>query len=70
MAKIQKTIDFNQYKFYAEANLNKYAGKWVVMINNKIVAYGKTLKKVMAEAKKKYPTTIPFVAKIPTGERH
>lgn len=56
------------YEFYANADLAKYAGQWVIIINNAVVASGENVKKILEETKKKYPKETPFVAKIPSKE--
>lgn len=55
-------------EFYADADLSRYAGEWVAIIENKVVAHGKNLSKILKEAKKENPRKTPFVAKIPIRE--
>ncbi len=58
----------NYNNFYANADLSKYAGEWVAIINSKVVAHGKNLKDIMKKAKEKDSTITPFIAKIPLKE--
>lgn len=45
---------------------NEYAGYWVAMVENKVIAIEKTAKEAFAKAKQKYPNKVAFVAKVPT----
>ncbi|MAG18356.1 MAG: succinyl-CoA synthetase subunit alpha [Candidatus Diapherotrites archaeon] len=56
---------FKTYEFYANADLSKYAGQWVAIVDNKVVAHGKNVKKILKEAEKEAPKAIPFIAKVP-----
>lgn len=51
--------------FYANADLSKYAGEWVVIVGGKVIAHGKSVKQLIEEAKKDFPNAVPFVAKVP-----
>ena len=48
--------------------LQKYAGKHVAIVDDKIAGVGNTAKKAYDTAKKKYPKESPLLAYIPTGE--
>ncbi|MCR4335937.1 MAG: DUF5678 domain-containing protein [archaeon] len=56
---------FKTYEFYANADLSKYAGQWVAIVNNKVIAHGKDVKKLLKEAGKEAPKVTPFIAKVP-----
>ena len=47
-------------------DLGKYVGKWIVIVDNKVVAAGTVGKKVFAEAKRKYPGSKPLLMKVPS----
>jgi len=47
-------------------DLGKYVGKWIVIVNNKVVAAGSNGKKAFAEAKQKYPQSKPLLMKVPS----
>ncbi len=53
------------YEFYAQADLSKYAGEWVAIINSQIVAHGKNLKEILTKAKQANPDLTPFITKVP-----
>ena len=53
------------FESYSKADLSKYSGKWVVVVNQKIVASGKDSKKLLEKVEKKYPKQTPMLAKVP-----
>jgi len=56
------------YEFYMKADLSPYVGKWIAISNDEIVSSGKDPKKVLREAKKKYPHSQPLLARVPEKE--
>ncbi len=59
-------MTYADYEYFLEKDLTKYAGKWVAIIDEEVVAYGKDAALVVKEAKAKYPKKRPFLAKIRT----
>lgn len=41
--------------------LRKYENKWVAIVNSKVVSSGTSANDVYTEAKKKFPTIVPFI---------
>lgn len=56
------------YEFYLQTDLGKYTGEWVAICEKKVVAHGKSAKKVFDEAKKTYPKKRPLLTKVPSKE--
>jgi hypothetical protein len=56
------------YQFYVSHDLSEYAGKWVAMLDEQVVASGGTATEVLELAKKKAPGRTPALAKVPKGE--
>ena len=54
-----------ELKWFASADLNKYAGKYIAIIGKKIVASGNNAKEVWNAAKAAFPDKTPTLAKIP-----
>jgi hypothetical protein len=48
-----------------QKRLSVYAGKWIAVIDNKVVAVGKNVKEVMEQCKKMKLSGLPLVTKIP-----
>ncbi|MCD4816620.1 MAG: DUF5678 domain-containing protein, partial [Methanosarcinales archaeon] len=47
---------------------SEYAGEWVATLDQKVIAHGIDAEIVYNEARLKYPTREPSLAKIPTGD--
>ena len=57
-----------EFEFYLKADLSKYEGKYVAIIEDKVIASGDNAKKVLEEARRKIPDKTPTLAKIPTAD--
>ncbi len=53
-----------EFEFYVKADLSKYEGKYIAIVDDKVVASGDNAKDVWNEAKKK-TGRIPTLAKVP-----
>ena len=60
-----KTKDSDDFMTFGKEMAN-YAGKWVCVIDNEIVAKGNNATTVYDTCKKKYPEKMPLVMKVPT----
>ncbi|MFH0775310.1 MAG: DUF5678 domain-containing protein [bacterium] len=56
------------YEWYIKTDTNEYAGKWIAIVNQKIVVAGEDAKKVYQQAKENYPKEKPSLAKVPTKD--
>ena len=56
------------YEWYIKADTQRYAGKWIAIVDQKIVASGDDAEKVYREARTKYPEKKPSIAKVPSKE--
>ena len=56
------------YEYFLRADLERYAGKWVAIVNQKVAASGEDAVSVYNEARMKFPSERPSMAKVPTGE--
>jgi len=45
--------------------IDNLRGKWVVLLDENIIAFGEDVKKILEEAKEKYPTSKLILAKVP-----
>lgn len=57
-----------EFEFYLKADLSKYEGKYVAIIEDKVIASGDNAKEVLEEARRKIPDKTPTLAKIPTAD--
>ena len=62
------TKDQNWIVKHFEYIVNKYGGKYISVVNEKIVAIGDSPKKVDDEARNKFPGIIPSVIHVPRKE--
>jgi orotate phosphoribosyltransferase-like protein len=58
----------SNFDFFLKTDLHQFSGKWVVIVNNKVVESGEDIKKMLEEVNKKYHKAKPLVAKIPKEE--
>ena len=56
------------YEFYINADLSEYAGKWIAIVDGKVVASGDRADEVYNEAKKMYPGKRIAIDKVPTDD--
>lgn len=58
------------YEWFLKADKSKYKeGEYVVIIDQKVVATAReNLKEVLREVRKKFPSKIPLIAKIPSTD--
>ncbi len=62
-----KMVKSKEFEFYVKADLRRYEGKYIAIVEDKVVASGNNAKEVFEEAKKK-TGKIPTMAKIPREE--
>ena len=67
MSEVEEMKDKN-YEFYINADLSEYAGKWIAIVDGKVVASGDRADEVMKEAEEKYPNKEITLAKVPTDD--
>ena len=54
------------YEFYISADLSGYEGKWIAIVDGRIVASGDDAGVVYREAKEKYPNATIAIDRVPT----
>jgi len=54
----------SNFEWLMSQNLSEFEGLWVSVVDGRIVSKNKSLKRVIAAAKEKYPDDVPFVVKI------
>jgi len=68
MSEQVEEIKDKNYEFYINADLSEYAGKWIAIVDGKVVASGDRADIVYNEAKRKYPNKIIAIDKVPTDD--
>lgn len=54
-----------EFEFYSVTDLSQHAGEWVAIVDNRVVASGKDLKRVYTEATRKSQEKEPLLARVP-----
>jgi len=55
---------YSNYEWFLKKDLKGYTGKWLAIIDKKIVATGDNVKEIINKTKQKYPTKKPFITKV------
>ncbi len=55
---------YDEYEWYLEEDLSRYAGMWIAILDRKVVASGRKIAEVLEEFKKAYPGKTPLITKI------
>ena len=56
------------FQAFLKLDKSNLINQYVVIVNKKVIATGMDIENMLKKAKKKYPSKIPFVAKVP--EKH
>ena len=57
-------MSYTDYEWFLKEDLTVYAGKWVAILNKKVIASGKDAALILKETEEKYPKKRPFLAKV------
>lgn len=57
-----------EFDYFLQANLRKYRGEYVAIVGKRVAAHGSNAKEVWEKARKKYPHSLPTLAKLPKEE--
>jgi len=55
---------YSNYEWFLKTDFGDYAGKWLAIIDKKIVASGDNVTQVIMETKKQFPSKKPFITKV------
>jgi len=64
----KKRKNSDEFDFFVTHPLTSYKGKYIAILGKKVVSSGTSAKEVWERAKKKYPSSLPTIAKIPKEE--
>ncbi len=67
MSEVEEIKDKN-YEFYINTDLSEYAGKWIAIVDGKVVASGDRADEVYRKAKERYPDKIIAIDMVPSDE--
>ena len=63
--KSQKQKPFRYLREFKEEDISKYAGEWIAIIDQKVVAHSKDFKDINEILKERYPKKRPLITKLP-----
>jgi len=55
----------DNFDFFVKSDLSSFVGKWVAILNEKVVASGKDFKEVAEKVDKEFPNQKPLLTKVP-----
>ena len=55
---------YGNYEWFLKKDFSSYSGKWLAIIDKKVVASGDDANKIITEVKEKYPHKRPLITKI------
>ena len=64
MSEVEEIKDKN-YEFYINADLSEYAGKWIAIVDGKVVASGDRADEVIDKVRREYPNKKFLISKVP-----
>ena len=56
--------NYANYEWFLKEDFKNYAGKWLAIIDKRVVASGDDVKQIIQQAKEKYPNKKPLITKI------
>jgi hypothetical protein len=69
MAKrLSKNVSSKEFDFFIRADLSRFAGQYVAIVGEEVVASGSNAKTVWRQAKRRYPASTPTLGKLPRAE--
>jgi hypothetical protein len=57
-------MSYANYEWFLEHDLSNYAGRWVAIIDKKVVASEKDVDKLLGDVKRIFPGKKPLVTKV------
>ena len=57
-------MSYVNYEWFLQQDLSNYSGRWIAIVDKKVVASNKDVSKLLLEVKKGHPGKKPLVAKI------
>jgi len=55
----------SSFSYFLESDLSRYAGEWIALLGDDVVAHGKDAKAVYDDFKSKHPDRTPFLTAVP-----
>ena len=64
----RKNASSKEFDFFIRADLSRFAGQYVAIVGEQVVASGSNDRRSGDEAKRRFPSSIPTMGKLPRAE--
>ena len=64
----RKNIFSKEFDFFIRTDLSRFAGQYVAIVGDKVVASGANALSVWRQAKRRFPSSTPTLGKLPRAE--
>lgn len=64
----RKNVSSKEFDFFIRADLSRFAGQYVAIVGEEVVASGSNAQTVWQQAKRRYPSSTPTLGKLPRAE--
>jgi hypothetical protein len=64
----RKKASSKEFEFFIRADLSRFAGQYVAIVGEKVVASGSNAEAVWRQAKRRFPSSTPTLGKLPRAE--
>lgn len=64
----RKNTSSVEFDFFIRADLSRFAGQYIAIVGQKVVASGSNARTVWKQAKRRFPSSIPTIGKLPRAE--
>ena len=64
----RKNASSKEFDFFIRADLSRFAGQYVAIVGEQVVASGSNAQTVWRQAKRRFPSSIPTMGKLPRAE--
>jgi len=64
----RKNVSSKEFDFYIRADLSRFAGQYIAIVGEKVVASGSNAQTVWRQAKRRFPSSTPTMGKLPRAD--
>lgn len=64
----RNNVSSKEFDFFVRADLSRFAGQYVAIVGEEVVASGSNAQTVWRQAKRRYPSSTPTLGKLPRAE--
>lgn len=64
----RKNVSSVEFDFFIRADLSRFAGQYIAIVGERVVASGSNAQAVWKQAKRRFPSSTPTIGKLPRAE--